>query len=44
MQALAAYILEKAHKWGKLNSNEKERQHTIFQALVLSIEEDELFK
>lgn len=44
VQALAAYRLAKAGKWGQLNSDETERRQINFQDLVISIEEDELFR
>ena len=44
VQALASYRLAKANKWGQINSDETERRQINFQDLVISIEEDELFK
>ena len=44
VQALAAYRLAKADKWGQLHSDESERRQNNFQDLVISIEEDDLFK
>jgi len=44
IQALAAYRLVKADKWGQLHSDESERRQNSFQDLVISIEEEDLFK
>ena len=45
VQALAAYRLAKADKWGQLHPDESERRQNNFQDLVITrIEEDDLFK
>lgn len=44
VQTLAAYRLAKADKWGQLFTNETKRRQNSFQNLIISIEDDELFR
>ena len=44
VQTLAAYRLGKADKWVQLFTDATSRRQVTFQNLVLSIEEDELFR
>lgn len=44
VQALAAYRLGKAKRWGQLFTDETSRRQISFQNLVISVEEDELFR
>jgi hypothetical protein len=43
-QTLAAYRLAKADKWLQLFTDATSRRQVTFQNLVISIEEDDLFK
>ena len=44
VQTLAAYRLAKADRWGQIFSDETERRQDSFQDLIISIEDDELFR
>jgi hypothetical protein len=44
VQTLASYRLGKANKWGQLFHDATSRRQVSFQNLVISIEEDQLFK
>ena len=44
VQTLAAYRLGRANKWGQVFTDGSARRQESFQNLVISIEEDELFK
>ena len=44
VQTLASYRLAKANKWGQLFHDATSRRQLSFQNLVISIEEDELFR
>ena len=43
-QTLAAYRLAKADKWGQLFTDATSRRQVTFQNLLISIEEDELYR
>jgi hypothetical protein len=44
VQTLATYRIAKADKWEQLFTDGTSRRQVAFQDLVISIEEDELFK
>ena len=44
VQTLAAYRLAKADRWGQIFSDDTERRQDSFQDLIISIEDDELFR
>ena len=44
VQTLAAYHLSLDYKWAQLFTDETIRQQISFQNLVISVEEDQLFK
>jgi len=44
VQALAAYRIAKADKWEQLFSDETMRWQVSFQNLIISVEEDEIYK
>ena len=44
VQTLAAYCIAKADKWGQLFLDETMRRQVSFQNLIISVEEDEIYK
>ena len=44
VQTLATYRIAKADRWGQLFSDETMRRQVSFQNLIISVEEDELYK